>query len=303
VAAFVLDGIVLGILGMVAGFFLFDYFAQLGGWGRLVGFGVGLVYFGVLNSAVGRGRTVGKRIMGIEVVDATGGHISVGCSLLRYTILGLPFFLNGAAIPSAGISSSLLFVIGFLVFGVGGAVVYLYLFNRRTRQSLHDLAVGTFVVRSGPAGPFAPAAVWRGHLFVVGVWGLASIGLLFGVGALSGRSFFADLLVVQQKLQASGKVHSATVLVGKNWSYVNGVRREASSLQTTVVWIERPKDYQLAAEEMAAIILANYPEVRSKDTLNVTVCYGYDIGIAQAWIRQSFPKSPREWARLLGQRQ
>src|SRR5208283_1622002 len=45
IVALVIDYIVLWLFGEVLGLFLFDFFAHLGGWGRLVGFGVALVYF------------------------------------------------------------------------------------------------------------------------------------------------------------------------------------------------------------------------------------------------------------------
>ena len=39
---------------------------------------------------------------------------------------------------------------GLILFGFGQAIVYLYIFNRRTRQSLHDLILGTFVTQTTP---------------------------------------------------------------------------------------------------------------------------------------------------------
>jgi len=298
--AFILDGLVLGLFGSACGLLFFDFFAKLGGWGRLIGFAVAIVYFGVLNSGLGKGKTVGKRIMGIEVINSTGGHLSVGRSFLRYLILGVPFFLNGAPLPTSVVMSPIEYLAVFLVFGLGGSIVYLYVFNRRTRQSLHDLTVGTFVVRGEGSGPFAAKCIWRPHLAIVGVWCLAVIGFSLVGPSLLKTVSFSDLLVVQQKLQSSGKVRAPTVFVGKSWNYQNGVKQEATYLLSTVVWKERPEDYQAAAEEMASIILASYPNIGKKDVLGITVSYGYDIGISHMWIRQSFQHSPQEWVDLLG---
>jgi hypothetical protein len=75
--------------------------------------------------------------MKIEVTNKFGEHITLGQSLLRNTILGTPFFLNGAMLPPSTLMSPIGYVIGFIVFGIGASLP-LY-FNRRTRQSLHDL--------------------------------------------------------------------------------------------------------------------------------------------------------------------
>jgi uncharacterized RDD family membrane protein YckC len=285
---------------MVAGLFFFDFFASLGGWGRLVGFSVALAYFTLFNSAWGKGKTVGKRIMGIEVVDSTGGHISVSRSFLRYLVLGVPFFLNGAPFPPAVIASPVGYLVGFLIFGLGGSIVYLYVFNRKTRQSLHDLMVGTFVVRGKGSGQFAAGTIWWPHLVIMGFLCLAVIGLSFASISLLKKGVFSDILLVQEKLLASGKVHGAMVYVGKARFDHDGVRQEASFLQSTVVWKVRPTNYQAAADEMASIILANYPDIAKKDSLVVIISYGYDIGISHVWITQSFQHSPQQWISVLG---
>jgi uncharacterized RDD family membrane protein YckC len=297
--ALFLDSMLLGLVGMVPGIFLFDWLASLGGLGRLIGFAVALVYFGVLNSALGRGQTIGKRIMKIEVVDKAGHHIGIGRSFARYAVLGTPYFLNGAPLPMDLLSSWLGYGVAIVVFGSLGVTIYLYLFNRRTRQSLHDLVVGTFVVRADRAGELPKISIWLPHIVVSAVLGLLPLVLAAFVPAIMKMSVFPDLIALQQKLQATGKVHSVSVYVGKNWSSINGSSHETSSLQATAVWKQRPADYQAAAGEIAAVILADYPDVKRKDVVVVTVAYGYDIGIANAWIRESVQHTPQEWTGIL----
>ena len=52
--AAILDSLLLGLLGFVLGLLLFHPFARLGGWGRLLGFSVTLVYFGCNNLFISR---------------------------------------------------------------------------------------------------------------------------------------------------------------------------------------------------------------------------------------------------------
>jgi uncharacterized RDD family membrane protein YckC len=187
--AFILDGLLLGLVGVVLGLFWFDPLARLGGWGRLLGFCASLVYFGVLNSAIGGGQTFGKRVMRVRVVDRSGQPISPGRSFLRYTVLGAPYFLNHLLIPPSLLMSPIGLPIVFILLGFGGAIVYLYIFNRRTRQSLHDLVAGTFVTRTTPPG-YVVGSIWRPHLIVVGGWFMAVIGLCVTTAIVSRQGVF-----------------------------------------------------------------------------------------------------------------
>lgn len=296
ILALILDGFILGLVGFVSGLFLFDFLAELGGRGRLLGFFVALVYFGLLNSTVGKGQTIGKRIMKIQVVNQVGNNISLSRSFLRYAILGAPFFLNGALIPPSVLMSPIGHLIGFIIFGFGGAIIYLYIFNRRTRQTLHDLISGTFVVRVTPQqGELPPVSVWKPHVALVGIWFLVVIVFLVALPILAQKGPFPELLAVQKSIVSSGKVHTATVFVGKSWGTINGKKMETTYFRSNAILKRRPSDYEAAAKEIATIIIREYPHIMKKDILVVTVAYGYDIGIARAWRSYNVQHSPEEW--------
>src|SRR3954454_20052657 len=78
-AAFI-DSIIIGVFGLVLGFLFSEQFMQMGGWGRLVGAAIALLYFVPLNSRPGGGHTIGKRALQIRVTDAAGKTISPGRS-------------------------------------------------------------------------------------------------------------------------------------------------------------------------------------------------------------------------------
>lgn len=162
--AFWLDGAVLGIIGLFLGYFLYDYFASMGKWGQAIGFVITLSYSGIMNSYILGGQTLGKMAMKIKVVSINGTPLSVTASFFRSSIFCAPFFLNGA-IPNVDfLNSWLQSTLSSLVFGVGLSIVYLFIFNRKTRQSLHDLAVGSYVVRVGlETVPLPTSCIWRGH--------------------------------------------------------------------------------------------------------------------------------------------
>lgn len=59
--------------------------------------------------------------------------------------------------------------------GVGGATLYLFIFNSSTRQVLHDLAVGSYVVKVASEGAPAVRPLWWLHGVVVALWMLAAL--------------------------------------------------------------------------------------------------------------------------------
>lgn len=298
VFALVLDGLLLGVIGLVLGITMFDQLAQLGGWGRLVGFCIALIYFGVFNSVIGKGQTLGKKLVKIHVIDPNGNHISLAKSFLRYAILGLPYFLNGALLPNSLMMSPILYLLSLLIFGFGAAILYLYLFNRRTRQSLHDLAIGTFVSTADSHGA-AIGTVWKPHLIVSGILLAVSVGLPAITQGLTEKWEFSELLETQKQILSSGKVHHATAQAGKTWGQSNGKKWERTYFQSVAFMKERPTDPAYAAREIAQIVLKANPNAMEKDIIAIITTYGYDIGIARSWRSYNASYPPEEWQRLI----
>src|ERR1700728_3900 len=59
-AAFLVDCLILAVPALLIGLMLFRWTAGLGQAGRLLGFPVTLLYFGLLDSRLGGGQTIGK---------------------------------------------------------------------------------------------------------------------------------------------------------------------------------------------------------------------------------------------------
>ena len=296
--AFLVDSLVLGTLGVLSGFVLFDVYAGLGAWGRLLGFCIALAYFASMNSSLGEGRTLGKRLLGIEVVDGQGHYLSPALAGLRFCVLGAPFFLNGFWLKSGGHLLLLAQLVSFVVMGGTGILGYLFLFNRPSHRSLHDMASGSYVTRAGGTGPIGAPPLWPGHMVILAVLGLGLGGILSAVPLLLKFPMLADVLALHDRLEASRDVASVSVMSTVNVTYSNGAKTSASSLVIEARMRHHPADYETQARGLAAQVLADYPAVKSKDLLVVRVVYGYDIGIAHSWIEHSYQRSPGEWASL-----
>ncbi len=305
--AFIIDGIILGLFGLAIGTLFFDFFAEIGGLGLLIGFAIALLYFGIQNSSVCNGQTIGKRILKIKVVDNKAKNISLQRSFTRFMILGPPYFLNGVFLPPNLMNNYFIFLLlGLIIFFGLAGIIYLYIFNRNTRQSLHDLVVGTYVINLPRTKKlaFRPEALWKGHLVVLTtIFVVVIIAITIAVPKLAKTEFFKELLTVQNSIMNSGLVHSVNVSAGKSFTIKAGTNGEEKKAITHVtinaVLKKKPTDYVMPINKIAKIVLDNYPLIKGKDTLVVKVSYGYNIGIARAWESQMQSHSPKEWRDLL----
>jgi uncharacterized RDD family membrane protein YckC len=298
VAAFLVDGLVLGLVGYALGGVLYDAFVQLGPWGRCVGFVVALAYFVPQESGRGGGQSLGKRLLGIRVVDAQGRPLGPARGAARFAVFGVPYFLNGAALPM----NVATFAGGFpwAVLALGGmlALAYPLVFNRRTRQSLHDLAVGAFVVRVADDARLAPRPerVWGGHRVIAGVLVVLAGATPSMFPALMRIPLFADLKVLHGRLAAQPELRSVNVFesVGRVYGLQgSGVRHELL-IQATLA---RPlEDYLPLSTRLAGIALKVFPNAVHEDRIVVRLARGYDIGIASSWTSNDVAYTPAQWA-------
>lgn len=289
--AFIIDGLILGITGMVAGWLMFDTLAGMGAYARLAGFAVALSYFGIFNSRLVKGQTIGKMAMSLRVVAADGKPITVARSFARYAVLGVPFFLNNLPLGMPTMLSWVGYALSVVVFGVGLSIIYLYIFNRRTRQSLHDLLVGSYVIRvdrTETGRLLVP--IWHGHWVVVGLVLAISLAGPAAAGRLIGSPFFADLMPAYNAVAAQPHVRSVSLT--KNASWVNGV---TSHYLISTLTLDAAMVHDKAfAENAAHIVAANFPAYGSEDAVVIKLKYGYDMGIASAWTTQTFAFKPAQ---------
>ena len=290
-AAFLIDMLLLGVVGWIAGVFFFDAFAKLGSYGRTVGFLVAMAYFVPFDSRLGNGQTLGKRILGVQVANAQGQCLSVPRALMRYVVIGVPFFLNGFFSTSGWNSTLAKYIVSpalsLIVFGGLLSLIYLYIFNRRTRQSLHDLAVGSYVIRVKNTQPAKPLQVlWRIHVVVVGVIALLSltVPVIVATRLKQPEEQLTHLLPAWQQLSALPNVHHAQVS-----DISNIINNQKTHYVAVTLWLDTPNtNDKTLAENAARIAAAHDDTLTKKDSVLVQLSHGYDIGISSFWRSQSY---------------
>jgi uncharacterized RDD family membrane protein YckC len=297
--ALFIDWILLAIVCCALGFFFGESFLRMGGWERFIGFAIALLYFVPLNSRLGGGRTIGKRALGIRVVSKTGELLSPGRSFVRSFVLLLPFFVNGAPIPTALLQSGWSIVFGEVVFGLGLAIFYLIAFNAKTRQSLHDLVAGSYVVRVGSEAADKPK-IWAGHYAVVAViFILVAVVPMLLANVM--KAWLGDqIIAAYEAIQQQPEVAIASVLSGQTvfWDNTHG-QRVVTGVTVNIRLNRRVENFDAEADKLIGILLQKYPDAGTKDSISILLSSGYNLGIWSWSSGQGFSYPPEQWRQRL----
>ncbi len=301
--AFLFDLFVLAIVGVILGLFFGKQFAEMGTCARSVGFLLSIAYFGVLNSSISGGQTLGKTMAGIKIITASGNFLPIGTSLLRAAILFVPSYTDVFTYASpTTVNTIIVAIIAVIANVLALGTFYLFIFNRKTRQAPHDLICRSYVIRSGMEGEFRPATIAKSHYVVLGL-----LLCLLLVSAIPIRSYlsaklpFANMTKVQQELFKLDNVLTAGVSTG----YITGPSGRKEHVNAQLVMKKyQPTNAQETKElskKIARTILEKYPEAAKKDFIGTKIDYGYNIGIWKSTTFYSYTKTPSEWAEELKQ--
>lgn len=294
----------------------FPFFLLHPGWTLFIGFATAFIYFVILNSHLGKGQTMGKRAMGIRVVNIRGETISVGRSALRFLVLALPFYADKAQFTCNGQACALTTIMSWLVVAWELVIVYLFIFNRRTRQSLHDLVAGAYVIEASLwptrnlqlAAPgdvtFSSSAplyvtsqeIWREHWVIFGA--TLIVGTVLAVTLSQGFMSnvpYAQLAQIQQAVLRSGKARMVSVKIVKNWIG----KRTTTHLQVSFYPTSDAADYEKQAAEIAGIVLEGSPNALEMDLLDVVVLREAEFGFLHISANRSYSHTPSEWRHIV----
>jgi uncharacterized RDD family membrane protein YckC len=299
--ALVIDWLILSIGCHLLGFALFDFFCSLGSLGPWVGLGIAVMYFGVQNSVLCGGQTLGKRLLGIEVVDYEGHYISFAHSMVRYLLLGLPFFAMDPMIVGGIITTFPgLLSVTVMSFWIA-AITYLFIFNVPSRQSFHDRIVDTYVVRTTTKGPIVPSPFWILHYVFLSGIALITVSFTVLAALLMHWGPISELLTMQKDLQDDGKVAYASFSSSESYSYSDKVSKKVSSLEVNAYLTNRPDSMDEAVRSVANTLLHKESDaLMKKDVIRIQVSYGYDIGITSSTVSSwTFEHSPQDWQRII----
>jgi uncharacterized RDD family membrane protein YckC len=300
--AWIIDGLILGVLGQILGFIFSSFFYQLGPYGRLIGLLFVLPYFGILNSTIGGGQTIGKRLMHIAVRDRENNPISLGKSLLRIIILYVPILLNNWSLPILR-NPFLAFIVAMIVFGLGGAVFYTMIFNRKPRQGYHDMLLGTYVVdiRYETVDPMP--ATTNIHWVITGVW-FSVVLVLGGVGAIFNPfSAFLTQLSPLEKVMNSLNTDPRVISTGVNDNTFRGSDGTQTRSLTITIWYKGNVgeiDKEALATDFMKTVLSTVEKPDAYSYYQIKLTTAFDIGIASRYFSYNFSDTLDGWRQRIG---
>lgn len=278
--AFIIDGFFIYGIGLLinalSGIWLLQHFGEDGWW---VGLSITGIYFGLIDSSLTEGKGFGKRLMKIEVRATDGKCLNPIIALLRF----LPIAAVGAVVffvrfrnPYEPLTwgiclAGILLALGLATFAVA----------HPQRRSLHDLLVGSVVVRSGIMFRLEKCSVQEPIIV------FATLAVLIIIAIVPAKLVMGKNPMVQKQSKAyetlgkrtdidSPKITTALSL-GENW--IPQLTTIVSVHVKNALTIYNDRSSTLLARSIASDLKSARVIPDKIRTLTVGLRSGYDIGI------------------------
>jgi uncharacterized RDD family membrane protein YckC len=292
--AFLIDTAILGIAGQVLGWSLASLWFALGPYARLAGFSIAFFYVAIMGSSLGDGATFGKRVLGISVRGADGEPISLLRSSARAAILLPPTLFNGWAISLMG-HWAFAAIATVLVFGVGGALLLTMIFNRSTRQGLHDLIVGSYVLKL-KGQPVVALPVAGGLPWMMASVAVAGAAVLWMASGLLQQRFSTELEPLQ-RIQSSIQQDRRFFGGGVFDRTLRMTGRKPARTLVVQAWLKGKQDDDVKRGMRDDLVRAalKHPKIDAFDSIQIELVTAFDLFIASGRSVERHVEAVADW--------
>lgn len=281
--ALFIDMIMLAVLGAFIGVLVGHLFWDKELLGRFIGLVISGGYFTYFNSAAQGGQTFGKRLLKIKVVNHLGHYISIKQSLLRYSVIAPPLIFNHLVLPMNAWSIALLGVIGGTLFGVSLANLYLFIFNRKTKQLIHDIIGKTIVLQNDSAdGTYETTGRTN-----FGVSLSICIGVFVTIVTMRVVNSKMELPETYQKISNLPDVYSVATSTGTTTSFGGESTTRNYFVATVRVKSSQSMDSSFA-NKVSEIIKQDQNIDSGNQIVRVVLVGGYNLGIWSSTVTNTF---------------
>ncbi|MEI7489182.1 MAG: RDD family protein [Chryseobacterium sp.] len=292
-----IDMAVLWVIGFILGFFLETWFIKLGGNVTWIGLLISIAYFVPMQSTFGKGQSLGKRLLGIQVLDMKGQPLSLAKSFIRYLVIAFVGYSGiFTGVINLLLASSLIEFANLVTLYIGFfalAGCYFLLPIHPLKRGLHDLLADSLVVYQGRFNLNAIATLndpkkTKKAFLIFGI----IIALMVFVGiwskiTIKKNSALTNIQEIQKKLTSSGKFH--VISINDFTNYQAKPLTLTSRSFTLQALVDGP--FNQSKEDLKPLYDIAFQTVRDQlkdlsqyNNLRVGLGMGYDLGIRKKYI-------------------
>jgi hypothetical protein len=197
-----------------------------------------------------------------------------------------------------------------IVFGGTLALIYGLVFNRTTRQGIHDLLVGSYVIKAPPNLEAVTPQIPRIHQIIA--YSLLSVGLLIGImGFLLLRSRPTFGILESGEWEELQELQSSLLDKGEFFSVsVNRVNRRQLGSPAVFkdlsieVWARKsckhnPGYCEELTKQIALTAFEQYDNLENLSGMRIAVVNRFDLGLASGHVPRSTSWSMEDWQKEL----
>jgi uncharacterized RDD family membrane protein YckC len=297
--ASVIDGALLGVIGVLLSFPFSGAFFALGQNGWWIGALIVLVYLTVCQTNLTKGRTLGYEMLGISVIKTNGSYLTYGQAFIRSLLLAaIPFASNLFPTPPSSFALSPVLVISIIlstIYFSYGAAFYCFLLFHPLRRGLQDMASGAIVVNNREYDALsdqekrqftAQQLSLKRPIIISAVVVVIIIVANVVMSILLPRiTTITNLVDLRQQIMSSVPgVNIQTVQDLHTYSYTNTAGAQGTELFVVTGSVSgstfsSPQKLGSLATQIDTQVVHLYPQIDPSGDVNVILTSGYSIGI------------------------
>ncbi|MCD4780022.1 MAG: RDD family protein [Candidatus Omnitrophica bacterium] len=300
-----LDAILLGLFGFLLSIPLKGLFYQMGENGLWLGLCITFLYTGILQSSIGQGQSLAKKILKIQVLRRDGSYLSLPQSFFRYSVIALIFYnqwIGTGLISLFPFLNNNIFqtVYSFGIFFLLISSVVLVAFHP-LKRGLHDMLVNSIVVRKGlysleKINELDDSAKTKRAFVIFGVCCLLLVGGSYFAlqKAAPMQPLLKELMTQKQEIEQTTQLLN----VSPNYNWQSFKKPDGTVKKTAGVnifaFLHKSKfddeQFRLAeVEKVINIVVNSYSKLSACDYINVQLRTGYNIGIWSVYYKLNYP--------------
>lgn len=283
VFAHIIDILLLSSATLLLGSLLFDSMVAIGYFGLLIGFIFSALYFTLGYSHALGGQTPGKMLVDIKVTDKNGQPLTLASAFIRFLVIDFSFYTSYSLLLWANFNGTFVFAFGLISNLVLLASIYLLIFNRPSRRTLHDYLAGSIVVRIDIEQQ-THKPLWKGHFAFL-------IPLLFLVILSSYFKFLKENTQQEMLNPIKESIESQTDYSVKQLTYSESSHPafKGRTFKTLIINVHTGNpdiDLEKMSDEVTTLV-REHPDAAGFNNVYLVVSTGFNLGIAHLTHQES----------------